>query len=296
MLIPRFLLCLLPALLLTFPDGASIASPRVHLPSPFPGLSLRGKVLADMTAFLKGKSVTAGELMSHCDSLVLALMASEVPHTHDELYQRDSSLTLDGGFRLSGLVFSVGRDYCRIGFITRGDTVVCAGIVFEEVPIALVVADESLMGALTASHRALYGRTPDLTDSIDSPFLPHTFGFACGESGAPMRECRRMLGLIDDGDYRALSRWARSMSPEMRAYGALGLLVLSERGELDARDSVVIARVVESSTPVWTCAGCLWHRRMSSASLLAPVAAAPGRALTMLQRNGLLMGTLNDDR
>jgi hypothetical protein len=51
-----------------------------------------------------------------------------------------------------------------------------------------------------------------------------------------MRECRRMLGLIDDGDYRALSRWARSMSPEMRAYGALGLLVLSERGELDARD------------------------------------------------------------
>jgi hypothetical protein len=298
MLIPRFLLCrsLLPALLLAFSNGASIASPHAHLPSHPPGPSLRGRVIADMTAFLKGKSVTAGKFMSHCDSLVLALMAPEVARTHDELYQRDSSLVLDGGFQLSGLVFFVGSDHCQIGFITRGDTVVCAGIVFEEAPIALVVADEPLMRDLTASHRAVYGHTPDLTDSIDSPFLSHMFGFACGPSGAPMRDCRRMLELISDEDYRTLSRWLRSMSPEMRAYGAFGLLVLSEQGEMEARDSVVIARVVNSSTPVWTCAGCMWHRRMSSASLLAPVAAAPGKAFAMLQRNGLVTGTLKDDR
>ncbi len=93
----------------------------------------------------------------------------------------------------------------------------------------------------------------------DRPYLYSMGGCGfMGDSGMP-DSAIEMIELVNSRNYAELKKWLQSPYPEIQAFGVKGMHYLCQMGvSIEEEDIETIDCLVESTTLVNTCAGCVY--------------------------------------
>lgn len=104
-----------------------------------------------------------------------------------------------------------------------------------------------------------------LIERIENPKLEntdldvYTYGTFCGIAGTPPDKCQEMLELVRKENYKELSKWLKSINPEVATYGYIGLEFLNQRGIVIAlTDKKRMDELSIANIQLNTCQGCIF--------------------------------------
>lgn len=199
-----------------------------------------------------------------------ALTKTKIPETSVRQFYELLSRNLDFNYvqNIFDVEINQGIDYCqtyRVFIVSVNDTICLANIqqidnydrILES---SNFIEKDPLIHNYLKMHKSIYNI--DITNSeFVYEFTRLTiFGFNCYSNNMyfPV-EIGSLINFIDFKKYESLSKWIRSVTPELQAYGLVGLLHLKNSGmEIKPEEVVIIDYIKNRNSDVFSCAGCTY--------------------------------------
>ena len=145
-----------------------------------------------------------------------------------------------------------------INFLFDNDTIVFISFDnYYDLGTLFEYLDKNRFQSFIKIHESIYNVKINSIDELLLPFQLQQFGTFCGIVGEPTDLGRSMIESVKKKRYKMLKKWSLSMSPEIQAYGVIGLLFLRVRGyKLQCDDLANIYHIQNLSLPLYTCNGC----------------------------------------
>jgi len=87
-------------------------------------------------------------------------------------------------------------------------------------------------------------------------------GFGCGFAPFPPKKFYEIEELVEQNNIEELLNWCKSINPEIRCYGGMGLHYLNKKGKKTGEDGDRILKLIsKDKTEMYTCSGCIYGIR-----------------------------------
>ncbi len=97
-------------------------------------------------------------------------------------------------------------------------------------------------------------------------------GLACGYAGRASKHFYEIEELVLQKDKVEVLHWCKSLSPEIRYFGAIGLSCLKSNGvKLSAEEEQILKSISKEKTIIYTCNGCTDWGMTNSLSSMIPL-------------------------
>lgn len=127
--------------------------------------------------------------------------------------------------------------------------------------------DSSRLAGFIKIHDKIYNSS--LAIDMFKKFEVNRYGSACGYGGEPTEAFAAMTSFISHRDTVSLRKWLQGYDYEKKALGAMGLLILRQKGfTLTTNDKLIIDHVRKLSLPINACGGCTDLDPVNSSILL----------------------------
>lgn len=167
--------------------------------------------------------------------------------------------TLDVSYTHKRLMLQLNYYSFQLDFITMGDSVYFTALTnSDDGRLKSFNAHESKLEDYLSKRNKLYRSKKKLSDIQKELTYPHSFAMYCGDTAPLTTKGEQILKLVDEQDIEAFRIMIQSISPEVQAYGVLGMELLEKREvPLLPFDRWLVQHLKKRDTDVVTCSGCI---------------------------------------
>lgn len=109
-----------------------------------------------------------------------------------------------------------------------------------------------------SKRNKIYRSKKKLNDIKEELTYPYSFAMYCGDTAPLTTKGKEILNQVDNEDVEAFRMMVRSISPEVQAYGVLGMELLEKREvHLLPFDRWLVQHLKKRDADVVICSGCI---------------------------------------
>lgn len=171
-------------------------------------------------------------------------------------------------FNYKQTIYSLQWEYLQyeIYLVERNDTIVFGKLqeldYFKEDKIInsdLYTAQTKMLHNYLLQYFSYYKIKVSDKNFIEQMTTKEVFGFGCGLHRTGYSEAaKKSMKYVNTKNYEGLSNMLVSIVPEIKAYGARGLIQLEKNGlPIKGKEKIIIAHYKQMNFEVYSCYGCL---------------------------------------
>ena len=164
---------------------------------------------------------------------------------------------IDLNFEHKRIVLFFKSSSFQMDFLIRNDSILFEAIKGDARNLLHYSYDTSQMSIFIKERNNLYGARKTISDLRKELVISESFAMYCGDALPLTSKGREIIDMANDQDVSEFRNMTQSFSPEIQAYGVVGLEMLKrDNFELSGYDKWVIEYIRKRNASVINCSGC----------------------------------------
>jgi hypothetical protein len=164
---------------------------------------------------------------------------------------------IDLNFHHKRILFYFKSNSVQLDFLIRNDSILFEAIKSGNKNLLNYTYDTSQISIFIEQRNKLYGAKKSFNDLKKEIIISESFAMYCGDALPLTDKGKKIIGMVNDEEIEEFRNMTQSFSPEIQAYGVVGLEMLKRNDfELSDHDNWVIKYIRKRNAEVISCSGC----------------------------------------
>jgi hypothetical protein len=164
---------------------------------------------------------------------------------------------IDLNYQHKRILFYFKSSSFQLDFLIRNDSILFEAIKAGNKNLVTYVYDTNQISIFVEERNKLYGAKKSVSDLKKELLFSESFAMYCGDALPLTDKGKKIINMVNDEEIEEFRNMTQSFSPEIQAYGVVGLEMLKRKDfELSDYDIWVVKYLRKRNAEVISCSGC----------------------------------------